>query len=143
MPKPPKLKRFFAQLFGFRYCCPVCGHLNTLARGQQARRATSFNRVASLAHCRWCKHAYYVGIIFWAVKRGGGKGGHADQIPNAKELELIQEAEVERLHGLWVPGVPKKRNDPINRVLETPEGEAQLAAETPWNPTEEDSYPEE
>jgi hypothetical protein len=110
-----EIRRFFAQIFGFRFCCPTCGQLNTLV-GKRSR-SSRFNRISGHVQCSFCRTSYYAGVVLWKVKGGGGTGGHPDQTPTAQELAQIRgEIERDEVSGRFVP---KKvaRKDLVNRVI--------------------------
>jgi hypothetical protein len=113
------MKRFFAQLFSFRFICPKCHDLNTYRRGKTRALggSNSFNRIAGLVRCIHCHKAYYVGLLLYDVVPAGGKGGHPDQTPNLRELQLIRdEQEVyEAEHQGRKIDTRKRRSDLINQ----------------------------
>lgn len=115
------MKRFFAQFFGFRFICPLCHELNTYRRGRRNAGAKGFNRITGVVECQHCKKKFCTGLLLYLVAPGAAKGGHPDQTPTLKELQLIrddQEAYEAEHQGRLIP-VKKKRKDLVNQYHAT------------------------
>jgi hypothetical protein len=110
------IRRVFAQLFGFRYCCPNCGHLNTILKG----RRVQWNRVTGLTTCAKCRKVYIAGLILWE-SAGGRRSARPDQTPTPRELAMIR-GEVEETFeqddrtGRFVPK-KLKAGERVNRYI--------------------------
>ncbi len=82
------ITRFFAQLFGFRYCCPACGHLNTILRGR-SRSLRRWNPAMGLTECGGCRKTYIAGLVLFE-SAGGRRSVRPDLSPKPRELAMIR-----------------------------------------------------
>jgi hypothetical protein len=127
------LRRFFAQFFGLRLICPKCHELNTYRRGRTRSIgvSNSWNRITGQIRCIHCHKAYHVGVLLYDVVPEGGKGGHPDQTPTMKELQMIrQDAEdYEAEHQGRKIDQRKKRSDKVNQYHELNPDDRKLRGE--------------
>lgn len=108
------IRRLFAQLFGFRYCCPHCGHLNTIHGTRKPGRR--YNRVTGITQCGGCQRIFIAALLLWE-SAGGRRSVRPDMVPGPKELQQIRSEEFgieqDELTGRFLP-VKRKAGERVN-----------------------------
>lgn len=129
-PTSPPGPRFFGRVYAFDCECPRCGQL-IIARDQSRSEArlrkqmykklkghTSYNPVLSRVRCGGCGRIFGVGLLFWPVKRPGGRARKPallpeDHKPNRRQLAMLRQYS----HGIWAEAITRQ-GDSLNVAVD-------------------------
>lgn len=127
-------RRFFAVVKKAFVACPGCSKVHRLTTSKEAMGKGWSPRLQRL-RCGACGGAWYIGVLAWPSKSGGGNRGAVpfDNVANreeAEELERLRQEELKigrerraQYRNVEVRGVKRRKGAGVNIVVKGEEGE--------------------